>query len=242
MSEATTNNDGRSTINSTAPTRPRNVFRGILATLRDVGQCCQHPYDDDDLRASKLLLRSRKRTPGKSCTEDGRPMPVSLQDIFSRKEFTIIFWFDPRQPHSIQLRSTLSAFSARNDDKLSCLAIFGGEKNAATAEDKKGFKTFFLGTGFLEIGHDDETGQRACASLLKLLVVTQIPSVVVIPSATGRPVRGQEVALEWNGSADNGNEDAALLQRWREGKPGLTFSQGVLSTVIGDSNSACTVS
>ena len=112
--------------------------------------------------------------------------------------------------------------------------MVGGNANALEKQEMDDCKLFYQGTGFLEISQED---QRACQSLLQFLDVTQIPTIVVIPNRTGRPILGQEIALEWNG-VDN---DALLLQRWRDGSSGLTLSQNIVSKVLGDSSSVCTV-
>lgn len=219
--------------------RPSNRLRGVLSTLRDVNNLIQHSQDEDRLRKAKLLLRSMKR----KRQEPQSPLveSVSLQEIISQHEFTVVFFFHPRHAHSLQLRSILSDFCAREDTRTSCLAAFGGDPEAATAEEIEDCDLFFDGTGFLQICRNDEPGQKACASLLRFLDVTQIPTIVVIPNSRGRPIMGQEMALEWNASKGDAESISALLQRWREGGSGLSISQSMLSSVLGNSSSVCTL-
>lgn len=207
--------------------------------LKHVSRCHSHPRDSGRLKTAKILLRSTKRKRKQPDSESPSVInPVSLQDIFSQHEFTLLFFFHPRHKHSIQLRSIVSDFCARDDTSMACLAMFGGIPEAASKEEIDDCELFFEGTGFLEISRGDEEGQKACASLLKFLDVTGIPSVVVVPNSRGRPIFGQELALEWNASAPE-EEIQNLLQRFRDGNAGLTLSQSLVSKILGDSSTTC---
>lgn len=210
--------------------------------LKDVGLCEQHPHDPDRLISAKAMLRSRKRQRPK-LENQSSVNPISLEENIAQTEFTMLLFFHPKQKHSIEIRSLLSDFCANNADKIVCLALFGGDPKSVSPDEKEDCKLFFHGSGFLEIGQENnDAGQKAITSLLHFLDVTQIPSVVVIPNSTGRPIMGQEITLEWNaGDEDNDDKIEALLQRWREGSSGLTLSQNIVSKVLGDSSSVCTI-
>ena len=231
--------DDPSEVGSPALAAPPKIMRGVLAMLRDVSHCYQHPRDEDRLKSTKVSLRSVKRKRRQFDSPEARD--VSLQDSIKQNEFTILFFFQPRHLHSLQLRSILSDFCERSDTNTTCLAVFGGDPKALAKEDLEDCKLFFDGTGFLEVGFDDEKGQKACSSLLQFLDVTQIPSVVVFPNRTGRPILGQEMAIEWNASGIDDDKITAMQQRWREGGSGLCLSHSIMSKLLGDSSSACAV-
>ena len=85
--------------------------------------------------------------------------------------------------------------------------------------------SFLHGTGFAAL--------MSTPVLMSLLNVTQVPTIVIIDSNTGRPLfRDSALAIEWNDPHD-------CLNAWQAGGSGLTASQKVfsLATFQGD----CTI-
>ena len=219
------------------------VYRGVLRLLEKEGISFQrHNFDPEELRATKALLRSRNRQRSENLhnTTITTILP-NLEECLKTTEFTLIFFFHPQQPHSLQLRSIVAEFCNKYKDKVFCLALFGGDPNAATTEEL-GYQTlFFKGTGFYQIVRN-EVGNQVASSLLSFLDVTQIPSVVVLPNSTGRPILGQEVAMNWNASGEESPSAPQMMERWRSGgRSGLSLSQTILSKTLGDSASVCSV-
>ena len=244
--------------------RPRTVYRGSLSLLRNVKKCEKHSYDVDDMRVSKAWLRSRKR--GRKQQQQQRQVAVAedtTEDIISGTKFVIFFFFHPRQPHSLRLRAIVAEFCEQQKSRVVCVGLYGGKHLELSSEDEREDVTSFLaGTGFrtipLQVPVDgdkkdtrtDGTGAHACSNLIDFLNVTQIPSVVVVPTATGRPIMGQEIALAWNIATEeegtNSNNSVglaveALFQRWHVGSSGLSLSQTIMAKTLGDSSSVCSV-
>jgi hypothetical protein len=75
--------------------------------------------------------------------------------------------------------------------------------------------SFMHGTGFAALG--------STPVLMSLLNVTQVPTIVIIDSDTGRPLSsGSALAIEWNDPHD-------CLNAWQAGASGLTARQKVFS-------------
>ena len=89
---------------------------------------------------------------------------------------------------------------------------------------------FMEGTAFYRIVPDPASA-KAVPTVLRLLNVTQIPSLCLIDS-TGRPRREIESAIEWN----EDENPQTVIDRWREGGSGLTISQQLL---VGASSTCC---
>jgi hypothetical protein len=71
--------------------------------------------------------------------------------------------------------------------------------------------SFMHGTGFAALG--------STPVLMSLLNVTQVPTIVIIDSDTGRPLsRDSALAIEWNDPHD-------CLNAWQAGGSGLTACQ-----------------
>ena len=240
------------------PTHPRMVYRGSLSLLRNVKTYEKHPYDVDAMRESKAWLRSKKRG-RKQLQQNWRASAENNpEDIIAGTDFVIFFFFHPRQPHSLRLRAIVAEFREQQKSRVVCVGLYGGKHLDLSSEDEREDVTLFLtGTGFRTIPpkvlvdsdnkdtETDDTGAHACCNLIDFLNVTHIPSVVVIPTATGRPIIGQEIALAWNiaHEEDDTNSSSvaveALFQRWHVGSSGLSFSQTIMAKTLGDSSSVC---
>lgn len=263
---------------ATATTRPRSVYRGSLALFRTVEAFERYPYNVEHMKAAKALLRSKKRQ--RPSMED-QPLTRLIkenppeQSICSNNvEFVLLFFFHPRQPHSLRLRSILADFCQQNQSKVVCLGVYGGNLQMSSQADQDDARLFLTGTGLQQIpigklddNHEgpeqeeqnqnqSQTQTNVASDLINFLNVTHIPSVVVIPTTTGRPIMGQEAAIKWNVLAaleqQEGEEGSpivvegeadtdALFARWHAGSSGLTYSQSLLATVLGDSSSVCNV-
>jgi hypothetical protein len=215
------------------------IFRGSLSLFRNINHLERQCYDNEQLTNSKLKLRKGKQKRRELDMEVADPInrviSVELEEYITRTEITLLFFCHPTQQHSLRLRSTLASFCNVHADTLSCLALFGGDTEAITQEEKQDVQLFFRGTGFLTI-NDNTTS----TSILRFLNVTHIPSLVVIPHNSGRPIMGQEVALEWNAVDPSSTEAELLLQRWKSGSAGLSLSQKIMATtLLGDSSSGC---
>ena len=238
-----------------AAARPRSIYRGSLALLRNVEKYEKHPYDVEGITASKALLRSKKRQRQRQQSKEiHQQTPLIIvdtpEDLISKAEFVILFFFHPRQPHSLKLRSVVADFCEQQKAKVVCLGLYGGNLELSSEEHQEDATLFLAGTGFLNVPLDDRdtAAQNACSNLIDFLDISHIPSVVVIPTATGRPIMGQEIALGWNitnaaqeegTDGENAARVDALFQRWHAGSSGLSFSQKVLSKTLGDSSSVC---
>ena len=217
--------------------RPTPTFgvRGVLSALQSVNQCESYSFDQDQLSKSKLMLRKghrrRRELDEEIATASNGVVFLKLDDYLAKTDMTLLFVFHPTQLYSLRLRSTLAAFCRAHVDRLSCLALFGGDTECLTLEEKEDIQLFFQGTGFFTI--------RDKTSILNLLSITQVPSLVVIPHNSGRPIMGQELAFDWNAVDPSSEESEVLLQRWASGHSGLSFSQTVFAKTIGDSSSVC---
>jgi hypothetical protein len=208
------------------------IFRGVLSMFRSIDHFERHSFDIEALTNSKLLLRKGQKRRRELGIEGAEPfthvVPVELDAYITGTEFTLLFFCHPTQQHSLRLRSALATFCNVHADKLSCLALFGGDTEALTQEEKEDFQLFFSGTGFLTI--DDNT---TSTSILRFLNITRIPSLVVIPHNSGRPIMGQEVAFDWNAAVDPSSAEAELLlQRWQSGSNGLSLSQTIMASSV----------
>lgn len=222
---------------------PAVIYRGVLRLLKnDASSYQKYPFDSELLKLSRTLLRPkcrRKRSSSSSSEATATTIPVqNLEELISTKEFSIFFFYHPEQPHSLHLRSVLAEFCDKYSDKLFCVAFFGGE-----SEDFEAQTLFVQGTGWLQLQlqlrEDDENGTKTLSNLLSLLDITQIPSIVVVPNATGRPIVGQDLAVAWNAATES--SAVAMMERWREGCSGLTLSQTLLAKTLGDSSSVCNI-
>jgi hypothetical protein len=79
---------------------------------------------------------------------------------------------------------------------------------------------FCLGTGF-SLLPDDNT-----SFLLSILNVIQVPSIIVVDTATGRKVGGDATLLAMETHRDNPQQ---VLQAWEQGKSGLSFCETLLA-------------
>ena len=85
---------------------------------------------------------------------------------------------------------------------------------------------FGRGTGF--------TSLPTSSVLMTLLNITQVPTLVVIDTSTGRPISSDAVlALEWNDPHD-------VLQAWHTGSSGLNCWQKLLALATFQSDD-CTI-
>ena len=87
--------------------------------------------------------------------------------------------------------------------------------------------TFMDGTGFIKLVRDPSI-------VMTLLNVSQIPTLTIIDTVTGRPIPlNAALALEWN-------EPHNVLQAWHMGQSGLSISQQLLAIVSCQSHE-CTI-
>ncbi|CAB9505877.1 expressed unknown protein [Seminavis robusta] len=220
---------------------PRSVYRGVLSLFKKEQEYKLHPFDLELLTTTKLLLRKGSRRQAKnkdieaSSAEAKSAETAALEDQIAKTEITLLFFFHATQPHSLKLRRTVANFCNDHSDTVHCLALFGGDSEAQTETEKADMDVFLQGTGFT---YFSDTNNNA-NTVLRFLDVTQIPSLVVIPHATGHPIMGQEAALEWNAVEPSSAED--LLQRWKGGGSGMSLSQSILSGALGGSSSACSI-
>jgi len=305
-----------------ALTKPRSIFRGTLALLRNVKTLERYPFNVQRMKTTKAVLRSKRKnrqqrkaiTTDSTTTTNNDPIEIIFteEDVVAKTEFLLIFLFHPRQPHSLKLRSIVADFCYQQSSRVVGMGLYGGDLALMDQEEQHNVRVFLDGTGLCTVpvvevvvstatttmAHSDSgnfasisapqdddnniatttsvatINQNACSNLIDFLNITQIPSVVIIPTNTGRPIVGQDVALTWNASNivlaavenpthqqeeedkelnitdvaqlsrsrnNNSNTEAidVMMERWQTGKSGLTFSQSLLATTMGDSSSVC---
>ena len=111
----------------------------------------------------------------------------------------------------------------------------GTGKESESGEDTLGYGSILgTGTGFV--------GMECDPTVLTILNITQLPTVVVIDTKTGRPLLSSGrhnhhramAAIEYN-------DPDTVIQAWKQGKSGLTCCQSIW-TIATCQDLACTIS
>ena len=108
----------------------------------------------------------------------------------------------------------------------------GGEDGTSSASRNVNlFSHFGTGTGFTYIRLQPTSSLSIAMALLN---VTQVPTIIVFDTSTGRPISSDaKLALEWNEPHD-------VLQSWHVGHSGLTTCQKLLAVATCQSGD-CTI-
>jgi hypothetical protein len=104
------------------------------------------------------------------------------------------------------------------------------------ATSLRGGSILAAGTGFVKMEFNP--------ILLTILNITQLPSLVVIDTTTGRPLSGSSSSSRFNHHtmvAIEYNDPDSVIQAWKQGKSGISCCQSIWVTATCQ-DSACVVS
>jgi hypothetical protein len=93
---------------------------------------------------------------------------------------------------------------------------------------------YCLGTGFALLPNNNSN----TSLLLSMLNVTQVPSIIVIDTATGRQVGGDVALLAMVSNRDNPQR---ILQAWEQGKSGLSCCETLLAMATCQTSVWCVI-
>ena len=197
--------------------------------------------DDDDEEEEKSLTTAANNKGGDEGQEEEKN---TFAELCQRHKFVCFFILQEGpvyySKHVMELRKRLSLHY--ND----CMTTFvvnlnnnnnnhrGGEDDTssetASRKNVNLFSHFGTGTGFTYI----RPTSSSLSIFMALLNVTQVPTIIIFDTSTGRPISGDaKLALEWNEPHD-------VLQAWHVGHSGLTTCQKLLAVVTCQS-SDCTI-
>jgi hypothetical protein len=174
-------------------------------------------YNEQLLSETQITLRNRR----KRRVESMHPPSHSFTDLVRRHRFVCFFVVQPGSgsyysSHDLLLRKRLATGF---HDSMTLFVVSLSDQYLPEES------SFMHGTGFAALG--------STPVLMSLLNVTQVPTIVIIDSNTGRPVsRDSALAMEWNDPHD-------CLNAWQAGGSGLTACQKVFS--LATFQSECTI-
>ena len=229
------------------PSRLRGVLK-LLMPHCDNKALVPYPYDECRLLESQALLQARRKrrllsnptTEAETSLANSQvrlsPDSTSFVELVQRHRFVSFFVIQEGplyySKHVLALRKRLAL--NYND----CMTVFvvnlnydrqtetGSDGQDIFSQNDNLWSHFGRGTGF--------TSLPTSSVLMTLLNITQVPTLVVIDTSTGRPISSDAVlALEWNDPHD-------VLQAWHTGYSGLNCWQKLLALATFQSDD-CTI-
>jgi hypothetical protein len=203
-------------------------------------------YDVELLQDTQSMFQKRRgRMNHQSQQDNGTRIPqynLSYQELIARHRFVCFFIIQGNDSnryskHTLRLRKLLS--NGYHDSITTFLVPVGGNTmvlsssykdnhgdNNNTDDDIEESSNNFLfchGTGFVLFSQT--------SYLITMLNTSQLPSVIIIDSTTGRIVSQQDalLAMEWNDSH-------TVINSWQQGKSGLSCLQKLFAIVTCESS------
>ena len=205
---------------------PKPSRRGILSLID--GSLMHYNYDAALLEQSTANMRKiRRRRRRRHCHDVESSLSTTASQPCSAAEFnpshsewTLLFFGSSTNLYSLQFRPLLAEFCQNHPDEVQCICV----PNDADIEDENNNTTddlLLLGTGFYKLSWDHPNR----SALLRLLAVTQIPTLVVLSNTDGRRVTDRGVAaIEASSNktttASSSASATTLFERWRRHSSG----------------------
>ncbi|KAI2505977.1 hypothetical protein MHU86_8477 [Fragilaria crotonensis] len=206
---------------------PTPSRRGILSLID--GSLMHYDFNPALLEQSTAIMRKirrRRRHRHHNNDVESKPSTTTSQQCSpayfnpSHSEWTLVFFGSSTNLYSLQFRPLLAEFCQNHPDEVQCICV----PNDADVEDEHNNTTddlLLLGTGFYKLPWDHPNR----SALLRLLAVTQIPTLVVVSNADGRRVTDRGVAAIELSSRTSNNTTATtnatvLFERWRRQSSG----------------------
>jgi hypothetical protein len=177
-------------------------------------------YNEQLLSETQISLQHRRKRRVESISMHHPPSNNSFTDLVRRHRFVCFFVVQPGSgsyysSHALLLRKRLA--TGFHDS----MTLFVVSLSSHLPSEES---SFMHGTGFAALG--------STPVLMSLLNVTQVPTIVIIDSSTGRPISGDSaLAMEWNDPHD-------CLNAWQAGGSGLTAWQRIFSLATFQSDCA----
>jgi hypothetical protein len=237
----------------------RGILKMLFSRQQQDCRCSVFQYDPTKLEEVDIMLRTKRRNRrllpqggdgehNNSYYESSTPL---FLDLVGSHRYVAFFVIQGNRSgfystHTVNMRKRLA--TGYHDSMTTFCIFIGSSPSSSSAASRsissssnggeiKGTKgnndntdtAFLQGTGFATL--EDSTPPL----LLTLLNITQLPSVVVIDTATGRKVSEDAgLAIDWN--------DAHLvLNAWQRGKSGLTCSQTTLAVLTCQGSAPCVI-
>ena len=178
--------------------------KGVLVLLKDPLPTME--YNPEILAESNRLLRHSRQ-------KNTSPLsPPILQDFDpSKSTFTLFFLGDSCNLNAVRFRPKLVSFCQAHSEAVQTICVL----------NRDGGDSFCDGTGFAYIPLDHPNRM----TILALLVVSCVPSVVVIENKTGRRITDLGMqAIDMNENAK------VVLERWSRRQSGLDSMQWTMTS------------
>lgn len=203
---------------------PTPSRRGILSLID--GSLMHYDFDTallEQSTANMRKIRRRRRRRHQDDVESSLSTTTSQQCSAaefnpSHSEWTLFFFGSSTNLYSLHFRPLLAEFCQNHPDEVQCICV----PNDADAEDEYNNTTddlLLLGTGFFKLPWDHPNR----SALLRLLAVTQVPTLVVVSNSDGRRVTDRGLAAVEScttNTSNNTSSATALFERWRRQSSG----------------------
>lgn len=196
-------------------------LKGVLKMLGCAEDLPSFHFNLQQLQDTQKVLERRRKKGRKELlgAADSPSEMLSFKELVARNRFTCFFIVQGSKhfysEHTLNLRKKLAM---DYNDSMTTFFI--------SVSDNESSGTFFCeGTGFAIFPSSE--------ILLTLLNVTQVPTIVIVDSTTGRPLSSDAaLAIEWN-------DAHYVINAWQRKDSGLSIAQKALSLVT--CQSACTI-
>jgi hypothetical protein len=194
-------------------------LKGLLRMIDCADPLAHYDFNPQLLNETQKILERRRRTLDYDVTDHSEKL--SFHQLVSRNRFVFFFIVQRsgkyHSSHALSLRLRLAA---EYHDSISTFFV-------SLNDDPDADTLFCQGTGFAIF--------PSSPTMMTLLNVTQVPSLVIIDSTTGRPLSTDAaLAIEWNEPHD-------VINAWQRKSSGLSMSQKIFSVLTCQSD-ACTIS
>ena len=191
----------------------KGLLRLLESQCQRASELSFYPYDAQQLEEVHTIFQTRRKRKLLHEIPSHVSVTKSFHQLVSRHRFVCFFIVQGTKQfhnsHAINLRRRLA--SDYNDYMTTFLVSLGKDSDT---EDS----LFALGTGFAVF--------PSSSTFMALLNVTQVPTIVIIDSLTGRPIPQDAIlAMEWN------DDPQFVIHSWQQGKSGLSAGQKTLSVL-----------
>lgn len=204
----------------TEPIPQVNPLKGYLRMLQVEEPLSFYPFDGDRLQETQTRLERRKKSTAGNHSSSLMAIEKSFAQVLKEHRFVCFFIVqgNKRNFHSNHAMTLRKRLALKFHDLMTTLIVF------CDNDSSQGEPLFCQGTGF--------TSFPSSPTLMSVLNITQVPSLIVLDTLTGRPIHSDAaLALEWN-------DPHAVLDAWQQGQSGLSSTQKVTAVVTLQSNCA----